>query len=1196
MDQKTLQYLISARFDAHGAKEFVKWAEKMQKAGHMLEQQQKKTNTASAGLGKGIARLAGRALITIPIWMALRGIFTALTGAIKDGIKEWVELEKEMGRVSTVTRGTEAQLNSLRDAIITFGAGSSRSFKETATAMYALGSAGLNVKEQLTGFNHIMNLAVGTFGNVEQAAKLVAGSYNVFGNSLDGAITSSAKMQHISDMLAYTYSTQQVELSEIANAMTYVASIGSLVNVSFDTLVTTIGTLNTGMLKGTKSGTALMNALIRVAQKGDKLADLGVVFDPSKPLDFVDIVTQLSEKYGDTALSLTSLKEIMDTFGRRGGRAIAQLIADFDRWKKDMDDAKANFQDFAEIMREKAENTLPMAFKKLGNAIKGSVIEAIGRLEGVRDVVAEIGEAMQQRLFYKQYEDFLEPPKTAKAGGSALTVEGAADITGNPLLEFVVRIDAVNKALFEMEAYIKQATGAHEQEIAAIKEVASWIIGIMSLGGAGPSTQFAAGPLQAAGLGKDTTSEFALATQAMMEQWMANNPEMIKSWGENTSEIRSNTTKLIDVASSLNILPQHLADSLKTALGKEGFDTTGQSKEEVLYNKGLAAADAAAGPGITSKEQYELNQAGEYYITLLKNQIEAEEEKSRIKRGLVSAEKYLEQLAQDRLDTDITEEQIKAKILKNVQMTMVGFKKTKAEMQAMADLAYEELKVKEKILQSENRLSTTQAKAIRLQDEAHNLAMMQAAGLDADVVRRQNILQLLASINTEIEKANTKNLEGITDEEERASIKLEQLTIQQLINGEYDAAYQAIIKVAGVEKDIMKARKEALELQVDYMKEVEGHAEKIKGTLSGTLTDFFTGDIGVEDIGTKLAEGFHQAMAEGMADSLAEGMMDLTGADTGFGQVMANLRGTIGGVAGKVKNGADYLGVKAYDSIVKGADYFASKATAAVGSGGGGAKSIATAGDRRGQTAGGGGGGLLGGLVSGFKDLFGGGRGGTDGANLRGLGGLSNQSWYGVSGQAPTSPLDVGTYASNTGSPSWFYSGTPQQDPRTGGGAINFGASVNKNTKGSWGKAGAVMGGIAQGAMAGYSQYQAAGGSAGGGMAIASGALTGIGSMLMMVPSGVTQVIGGAMMLGGMIMGAMNEPEAPMERREEVKESTRQISSRIDITNSNLEWVNRNLVALRQELTYIMQESFYFGEQSEAERFALGSQRGITGG
>ena len=65
----------------------------------------------------------------------------------------------------------------------------------------------------------------------------------------------------------------------------------------------------------------------------------------------------------------------------------------------------------------------------------------------------------------------------------------------------------------------------------------------------------------------------------------------------------------------------------------------------------------------------------------------------------------------------------------------------------------------------------------------------------------------------------------------------------------------------------------------------------------------------------------------------------------------------------------------------------------------------------------------------------------------------------------------------------------------------------------------------------------------------------------------------------------------PKWRRESEQTATKEITSKIDVTNKQLEWVNRNLVALRQELTYIMPRSYYFSF-SENDRFAISASRG----
>lgn len=779
-----------------------------------------KSTGKASGMMADFSKAMKRVLIVVPVWMIMRTALMGVIQGIQGMVKNLLELEKEMGRVAGVTRGNKKDLNDLRDAVIDYSRTASRGFKEVASAMYALGSAGLDVTQQMVGFEHIMNLSIGTFGNTEQIAKLVAGAFNVFGKSMRGAHTDAQRFKQIADLLAYTYSTQQVELSEIANAMTYVASIGSLMNISFETLVGTIGVLNTGMLKGSKSGcydnqtevltkkgfkfwkdatindeyatlnpntheleyqkpsrmvkekwdgfmikfknkyldllvtpdhhmytrsekgnyednfakdllnknryyyrgcnwngkdveyfylpkiekfknqfsseiisekripiekwikflgyylsegwinsnpirgirkhkvytvnisqfsnskcfediketldnlgyhyryenshnnfvisnkqlytylkqfgksnekfipkdvkklppkilkifleayingdgqrqenrayigtnsirmrddlmeialkagygtsyclnvkkgtkmgigesranydvwkisinnvtefsfnykhrkqvadknnyknkceqklvyyneyvycaevpnhilfvrrngktvwcknTALMNAFIRLAQKSESLATLGVIFDPSQPLDFVNVMTQLHGIYGKQAVSLAKMKDIFQVFGRRGGRAVAQLIKDFERWKGSLDDTQASFADFAEEMREKAEDTLPMAFAKLANSIKANFADAFkGAGDSLREFINDLTKSMEEIREKEKYGMFMEkPPLEIPAVGLIPGLTPAIRKLGGGMSEVDKLRLETGKKIFDM--YLKQ--------------------------------------------------------------------------------------------------------------------------------------------------------------------------------------------------------------------------------------------------------------------------------------------------------------------------------------------------------------------------------------------------------------------------------------------------------------------------------------------------------------------------------------------------------------------------------------------------------------------------------------------------------------------------------------------------------------------------------------------------------------------
>ena len=279
------------------------------------------------GVSKGMkqtGRAGGRSIVQMAKWAAMwtlaYGAIRLVTGAIGAVLKGYGELDDAMARVGTVTRATgrsQAEtISMMRQQVLDYTSTSRAELNDVAKTLYFLGTAGLDVAQQMAGFENIMNLTIGTLGNIDEIGKLVAGSFNIFSKSIKGAATDAERFRRIADMLAFTYSTQQVELSEISSAFTLVGSAAGLLNIDFKTLVGTIGFLNTGMLKGTRAGTSLMNAFVKIAQNSDRLTEtFGITFDPTKPLDFVDVMTKLSGVLGTTGISTEELRKLMDIFG-----------------------------------------------------------------------------------------------------------------------------------------------------------------------------------------------------------------------------------------------------------------------------------------------------------------------------------------------------------------------------------------------------------------------------------------------------------------------------------------------------------------------------------------------------------------------------------------------------------------------------------------------------------------------------------------------------------------------------------------------------------------------------------------------------------------------------------------------------------------------------------------------------------------
>ena len=81
--------------------------------------------------------------------------------------------------------------------------------------------------------------------------------------------------------------------------MSYLASVGKLLDISLEELIVSQSVMNNAMLRSGKGARQLARALVQVAKAPQKLKALGVVFDETKPLDFVNLMEQLIDLYGD---------------------------------------------------------------------------------------------------------------------------------------------------------------------------------------------------------------------------------------------------------------------------------------------------------------------------------------------------------------------------------------------------------------------------------------------------------------------------------------------------------------------------------------------------------------------------------------------------------------------------------------------------------------------------------------------------------------------------------------------------------------------------------------------------------------------------------------------------------------------------------------------------------------------------------
>lgn len=356
------------------------------------------------GLHNSFNYLTARALKTIIVWSALRAAMMLVVRTVKNAIQANIDLDAGLARIRTVMQGTSAEINSsmlkISDTIKTTAMSTGLSMKELSETFYFLQTSALSAKEAMEAFVPTVNLMIGAGSKGEQTAKSLSGIYKTMGNSIKGNLSASQKMVKISDLLAYTYATQQVELKELLEGYGKLAPALVGVEDDFTSMITMLGFLNTRLLKGGRAGRLTSTAIMQMTKNVEKFNSvLGISFDPSKPLAFLESVEKIKDALGDTTnLTVKQQKAIGELYAKRASQPIKILINQWDALEKAIGGASLNAKGFAEKIKKIRMDTFAQQTKRVNTSL--------GILFNDLSSGAELGEDFSKAI--KTLADFLE--------------------------------------------------------------------------------------------------------------------------------------------------------------------------------------------------------------------------------------------------------------------------------------------------------------------------------------------------------------------------------------------------------------------------------------------------------------------------------------------------------------------------------------------------------------------------------------------------------------------------------------------------------------------------------------------------------------------------------------------------------------------------------------------------------------------
>lgn len=263
--------------------------------------------TRSLKLLGGIAGIGG----VVAVGIKLKNVF-------EEALKSGAAFEQEMAAVGAIAQTTTEQTEALSDAAKQMGKTTVFSATEAANAERFLSQAGLQVTQTLKALEPTLRLAAAGEIALGQAAQFAA-------TITKGLNRSFEDLTETVDILAFTASSSNTDVTGIATSMSLAATSASLLGIEIDELAVGMGLLADRGLDASRIGSGLNRAFAILAgqleadEKGLKGFNVELFDAKGKFVGLAEAIRRMNEAGIRGA-------QAFDIFGTRAGQAMAILL------------------------------------------------------------------------------------------------------------------------------------------------------------------------------------------------------------------------------------------------------------------------------------------------------------------------------------------------------------------------------------------------------------------------------------------------------------------------------------------------------------------------------------------------------------------------------------------------------------------------------------------------------------------------------------------------------------------------------------------------------------------------------------------------------------------------------------------------------------------------------------------------------
>lgn len=405
-------------------------ASSTQQATAAQNRQTEATTKATAAMAKQAAQLSkvqslkkGMRSMAMPAAGLAAGIGAGAMAIIKKG----ADYQQQITQAGAIAGANQQEMAALDKTAQHLGATTEWTAAQVASGMTNLAMAGLKTNQIVAAMPQQLSLATAAQTDLASTTDIAVTAMTGFG-------LKASDMGRIGDVLAAGFTNSATNLTQLGDAMKYVAPVAGKVGLSIEQTTAALGVLANAGRKGSQGGTDLQRVVSRLLsnnkQVNDALDKLGVKVHDAKgelkdlPTLFREINDSMTKHGLSDADRATGMSILFGEEGLAGGLTLMKAAADhsWDAMVAKENSAAGTAQSIADKMKNTVRGDILALSSAWDGAMQGifnsSDTNLRGVIQSITNVVTSVGNWISQNpLLTKMIVQF-----TAALGGLAAAI------------------------------------------------------------------------------------------------------------------------------------------------------------------------------------------------------------------------------------------------------------------------------------------------------------------------------------------------------------------------------------------------------------------------------------------------------------------------------------------------------------------------------------------------------------------------------------------------------------------------------------------------------------------------------------------------------------------------------------------------------------------------------------------------------